>query len=287
MPSQTLALLILAAFLHASYHALYKKSIDKGVFAWWFILVATIVYFPALISTPFHFPREGWLCIFASGVAEAAYYIATSEAYERGDLSVVYPLARGAAPLFVTLWAILFLEERPTSVGLAGILLVVSGIYLLNIRSFAHLLDPLPSLKGSSSRFALLASLCISIYSVLDKVGVGYVPPLIYIYLVLVVALAIFTPYILLTGRRAEIIVEWRANKASILVAGVLILFTYFLVLTAMKMAYVSYVASVREVSIVFGALLGYFLLKERYGPIRVFASILIFLGVFLIGRAA
>jgi len=287
MLSQTLALLILAAFLHAFYHALYKKSLDKGAFAWWFILVASVIYLPVLASTSLRFPREGWLCIFASGVAEAAYYIATSEAYERGDLSVIYPLARGIAPLFITLWAILFLEERPTNVGLAGIFLIVLGIYLLNIRSCAHLLDPLRSLKGSSSRFALLASLCISVYSVLDKVGVRYVPPLIYIYLVLVVALALFTPYILLTGRGAEIMVEWRANRASILVAGILILFAYLLVLTAMRMAYVSYVASVREVSIVFSALLGYFLLKERYGPIRVFASILIFLGVFLIGRAA
>lgn len=283
----TFLLLIIAAALHAFYHALYKKSIDKGVFAWWFILVASVVYLPVLTSISFHFPREGWPCILASGVVEAAYYITTSEAYERGDLSVVYPLARGVAPLFVTLWAILFLEERPTGVGLAGILLVVLGIYLLNIQSYAHLLDPLRSFRASSSRLALLASLCISVYSVLDKVGVRYVPPLIYIYLVLVVALAIFTPYILLAGRRAEIIVEWRANKASILVAGVLILFTYFLVLTAMRMTYVSYVASVREVSIVFSALLGYFLLKERYGLIRVFASILIFLGVFLIGRAA
>lgn len=286
MPLQTLALLILAGILHASYNALYKKSIDKRAFAWWFILVASVIYLPVLISTSLRFPREGWLCIFASGVAEAAYYIATSEAYERGDLSVVYPLARGVAPLFVTLWAILFLGERPKSVGLAGILLVVLGIYLLNIRSCAHLLGPLRSLKGNSSRVALLASLCISIYSVLDKVGIGYVPPLIYVYLVLIVALAILTPYILLSGRRAEIIVEWRANKASILVAGILVLFTYLLVLTAMRMTYVSYVASVREVSIVFSALLGYFLLKEQYGAVRIFASILILIGVSLIGRA-
>jgi drug/metabolite transporter (DMT)-like permease len=288
MPFQAIALLILSAFLHASYNALYKKSGDKQVFAWWFMLITVVVYSWVPVLTSLHFPWQGWLCIIASGVFEAAYYIAMSEAYERGDLSLVYPLARGVAPLLVTLWATLFFGERPQIVGLAGILLIAGGTYLLNTRSFSlvHLLDPLRALKKGPSRLALLASLCISVYSVIDKVGVGYVPPFVYVYLVLCAAFALFTPYILFVTGGRKIAVEWRVNKVNILTCGVLLLLTYSLALQAMRLAYVSYVASVRESSIVFSALLGYFFLKEQYGTIRVMASTLVFLGVLCIGLA-
>jgi len=107
-----------------------------------------------------------------------------------------------------------------------------------------------------------------------------------YIYLVLLAALIAFTPYILLSGKKVSITAEWRANKGGILVSGVVALLTYYLVLLAMQLSYVSYVGSVREMSVVLGAFLGSTLLGEGYGRIRVFASALVFLGILLIGVA-
>jgi uncharacterized membrane protein len=208
------------------------------------------------------------------------------KAYQTGDLSVAYPLARGSAPLFIALWATLFLREQLTTLGLMGILLIAGGLYFIHERSWGDLWEPLRHLGNPVSRWALFTGFCISVYSIIDKVGTRYVPPFLYIYLVLLVTFLAFSLYILLSGKRASIAAEWRANKVGILVAGVADLLTYYLVLLAMRFSYVSYVGSVREMSVVFGAFLGSTLLREGYGRIRVFASALVFLGIFLIGVA-
>ena len=286
MPLSALLLLVLSALLHAAYYGFYKRSADKQVFVWWFLLVAVVVYSPALILNRPVIPAQGWLCLLLSGLLDMAYFVSVGKAFEEGDLSVVYPLARGAPPLLITLGGVLFLRERLTIWGLTGILLVTASLYLINTRSRADLLRPLRSLKERPSQLALLASISVSIHSVIDKVGLRYVDPLAYGYLTLLVILLSFTPYILLTGHRDHLMAEWRVSKLGIGVAGVLILLTYFLALTAMRLSYVSYAGSVRSVNVIFGTLLGTLLLKEPYGAIRVLASSLVFIGVLLIGVA-
>ncbi len=286
MPISALGPLFLAALLHAFYHLFYKRSLDKQVFAWCLLLVTVVAYFPLFVTRPLNLPPLGWACVLASGLAEAAYFASMGQAYQTGDLSLAYPLARGSAPLFITLWATLFLKERLTAWGLTGILLIAGGLYLINARSWGDLWKPLRHLGNPVSRWALLTGFCISVYSIIDKVGIEYVPPFTYIYLVLVVTFLAFTFYILLSGKKASIAAEWRVNKVGILVAGVADLLIYYLVLLAMRLSYVSYVGSVREMSVVLGAFLGSTLLGEGYGRIRVFASILVFLGILLIGAA-
>jgi drug/metabolite transporter (DMT)-like permease len=281
-----LGLLFLAAILHASYHLFYKRSLDKQVFAWCLLLVTIVAYFPLFVTRPLDLPPLGWACVLASGLAEAAYFLSMGKAYQTGDLSVAYPLARGSAPLFITLWATLLLKEQLTTLGLMGIILIAGGLYLINARSWGDLREPLRHLGNPSSRWALLTGLCISIYSTIDKVGTRYVPPFVYIYLVLLVTFFAFTPGVLLSGKRASIAAEWRVNKVGILVAGIADLVTYYLVLLAMRLSYVSYVGSVREMSVVLGAFLGSTLLREGYGRVRILASVLVFLGILLIGVA-
>jgi len=188
--------------------------------------------------------------------------------------------------LLITLGGVLFLRERLTVWGLGGILLVTAGLYLVNVRSRAALLRPLRSLRERPSQLALLASVGVSIYSVIDKVGLRYVAPFAYGYLTLLVTLFSFTPYILLTEHRAHLVAEWRVSKLGIGVAGVFVLLAYFLALAAMRLSHVSYVGSVRSVNVIFGTLLGALLLKEPCGAIRVLASSLVFGGVLLIGVA-
>ena len=286
MPISALGLLFLAAILHASYHLFYKRSLDKQAFAWCLLLVTVVAYFPLFVTRPLYLPPLGWACVLASGLAEVAYFVSMGKAYQTGDLSVAYPLARGSAPLFIALWATLFLKEQLTTLGLVGILLIAAGLYLINARSWGDLWKPLRHLGNPVSRWALFTGFCISLYSIIDKVGTKYVPPFTYIYLVLLVTFLAFTPGMLLGGKKASIAAEWRVNKVGILVAGVAALLTYYLVLLAMRFSYVSYVGSVREMSVVFGAFLGSTLLHEGYGRIRVFVSVLVLLGILLIGGA-
>jgi drug/metabolite transporter (DMT)-like permease len=117
MTPTTLALLICAAVFHSIAHVVLKGGTNKLAFTWWQMLAIIVFYSPVLLTAKGDWPPWVWLVIMVSALAEAAYFYATSRAYTLGDLSVTYPLARGSAPLFIALWAILFLGERPSAMA--------------------------------------------------------------------------------------------------------------------------------------------------------------------------
>jgi uncharacterized membrane protein len=280
-------LLVLSALVHSGWNLLTKKSIDKQVFLWLSLVASIAIFFLPFVYLYTPFAGVGWVFIVVSGLLEALYFVLLGSAYQGGDLSLVYPLARGSAPLFVALFALLALSERIVAGGIAGILLVVAGIYTLHVKSLDRegLAAPLMSLRDKTSRLALLVGLTIATYSVIDKVGVSHVNPLLYLYLVFIVAALALTPYMLL-ARREVVVREWRANRAGILAVAVLSIAAYGPVLFALTTSRVSYVAPVREVSVVFAALLGTFALREPFGRAKIVGSLLIFAGIVSIGLA-
>jgi drug/metabolite transporter (DMT)-like permease len=289
MPLQTIALLVLAAIGHSVWNLLSKRSLDKQVFLWLALVAATGIFCVPFGVLYAPIPLIGLGIALISGLVEAGYFLLLGSAYQRGDLSLVYPLARGSAPLVVTLFALIFLHERPSAEGIAGILLIVAGIYALHLRSLdrSGLLAPFASLRRDrASQLALLVGVVIAVYSVIDKVGVSYVNPLLYIYLIFVVSCAALAPYMLL-ARRAAIVREWRKNWVTILAAAMMFVGSYLLVLIALTTTQVAYVSSVRELSVVFGALLGTLVLREAFGATKVFGAFLIFAGIVAIGIAA
>ena len=107
MSGLALAIVVVAALFHASWNFLAKKSKKKMAFIWWFLFIATIAYLPMFL---YYWPRQtvspaGWACIVATGILHALYFWFMGGAYERGDLSLVYPLSRGSGPLFVPVLA--------------------------------------------------------------------------------------------------------------------------------------------------------------------------------------
>jgi drug/metabolite transporter (DMT)-like permease len=283
MTLNTLALLILAALLHGGAHVAFKRAADKLAFAWWQLLAIIVVYSPVLLTSRWDWSPTVWLIVAGSAVAEAAYFYTTSRAYTLGDLSVTYPLARGSAPLFITLWAVLFLRERPSVLGYAGIVTIASGLFLVNLPGLSDIARPLRGLAQPASRWALTAGLCIGVYSTLDKVGVKFISPLLYIYIVLVVTWLVMTPGWWLARKTNLLAVEWRANKWSAALAGVAVVGAYTLVLMAMQRSPVSYVGSVREMSVVLTAWIGSTFLGEGKTGWRVTASALVVAGILLI----
>ncbi len=285
-----LALVIASASLHAAWNLLYKRARDKQAFAWLFGLAAVVLYLPVflLLAGRQPIPSEGWCMAALSGVIHTFYFAFLGRGYSAGDLSVVYPLARGTGPLLVTVWAVTLLGERPSPFGLMGILAVAGGIYVLHLHelSWRGLLKPLRSLQSRPSQLALLTGLLISLYTVVDKVGVSYVQPLVYMYLWTAAFTLLYGPYVLRTSGADSLRAEWRANAAAVVAVGFLMVFAYTLVLFAMTMSNVSYVAAAREVSVVFGAVMGTTLLREPYGKAKVGGSLLIALGVAMIGMA-
>jgi drug/metabolite transporter (DMT)-like permease len=285
-----LALVVSAALLHSIWNLLYKRAKDKASFAWLFGMAAVLLYLPAflLLVGRQPIPQQAWYVIAASGVIHTFYFAFLGKGYSVGDLSLVYPLARGTGPLLVPIWAGIFLGERPSAIGLAGILSVVGGVYILHLRevSFQGLLLPLRSIRTRPTRIALFSGLLISLYTVVDKVGVSYLDPLVYMYLFTALYSLLYGPYVVWNSGLKAIETELRINALPILAVGFLMVFTYVMVLHAMTMSNVSYVAAARELSVVFGAAMGTLLLKESYGRSKLAGSLLIALGVTMIGLA-
>lgn len=292
MTLEAILLLALAAIVHSTWNLLSKRSLDKQVFLWaatgaeLFVLAPPFLYL--LLLGGERVPGSGWVFVLLSGVLEAAYVMLLGSSYQRGDLSLVYPLARGSAILFVTLFALTFLHESPSVPGLTGIVLVILGIYTMHLKSLGWrgLYIPLKALRHDrASQLALLTGAVIAGYSSVDKVGVSYVNPIVYLYLVFLVATLLLMPYIL-TVRSEAVRREWLANRWAIMTVAALSATSYLLVLFALTTSRVSYVSSVREMSVVMAALLGTFLLREPFGPTRIVGSLLIFSGIFCIALA-
>jgi drug/metabolite transporter (DMT)-like permease len=284
----SLLLLLCAAALHALANLLMKQSRDKLAFTWWFLGATSVLAFPTLFMIP-HAPAVGWRYILISGCLEVIYFIALTRAYTTGDLSVVYPIARGSAPLFLLFWAIVFLKERPSWVGISGILSIVIGLYFINLPSISAWSRPLHTFRSAASRWALVTGLLISTYTAIDKVGVQYFPPFVYLYLILVVGWLFLSIQWLMPDRRFYLVEEIRKKEGersrflSIVSAAVFGTGGYFLVLLAMRLSPVSYVGPVREVSVVVGSLIGVRYLGEQGGSLRIIASVMIALGIALI----
>jgi drug/metabolite transporter (DMT)-like permease len=282
----SLTFLVLAAGLHALSNALIKASHDKLAFTWWMLTANAILGLPLMFFVEQPQPI-GWLIILVSGLIEAVYFVTLTRAYSLGDLSQVYPLARGSAPLFVLLWAMLLLGERPTPIGVGGIFIVVIGLYLVNLPSLADWKRPLRGLRSAAARWALLTGLLISIYSAIDKVGVRYVDPLPYLYLFLFVTWIALSAQWLHPGRRAALRAELNPDPKQSAVKAVAVALlgsaAYGLVLAALRISPVSYVSPVRELSVVIGAWIGVRFMGEPGGRLRIFAALLVAVGIMVI----
>ena len=285
----SLLLLLCAAAFHALANLLMKQSRDKIAFAWWMLGVFCAIGSPVFLLVP-KAQAVAWWIVLISGLLEAIYFFTLTRAYTSGDLSLVYPIARGSAPLFLLFWAILFLKERPSWVGVCGILSVVLGLYLINLPSLNAWSRPIHAFRSSASRWALLTGILISSYSAIDKVGVRYFPPYVYLYLILLVCWLALSLQWLFPERRSYLLDEIRKQEGdkrspvlAIMAAAMFGTFGYLLVLAALRLSPVSYVGPVREVSVVFGSWIGIRYLGEKGGSLRMAASGMVALGIGLI----
>jgi drug/metabolite transporter (DMT)-like permease len=293
MEAKSLALLFLAAVLHALANVLLKQARDKLAFTWWMLGVSSVFGMPLWLYSH-DISATGWLIILLSGLLEAVYFVALSRAYTYGDLSQVYPIARGSAPLFIMVWAVTILGERPSPGGVLGVLAIVSGLYLVNLPRLADWTRPLLHARSRATRWALLTGVLISAYAITDKVGVQQVDPIVYLYLILFVGWLALTPLWLCRAQRQALVNEIfepgagprLRSMAAIGGAALLGVAAYGLVLAAFQVSDVGYVGAVREVSVVIGAWIGVRFLGEAGGSVRVLASVLVFCGILLIAIA-
>ncbi len=280
MPIPAIGLLLTAAVLHAGWNLLLKRAGDKVIILWWGMAAGALVFLPVLLLR-LPLPAEVWLYAIPSAVCEAAYEIALASAYQREDFSLVYPIARGGAPAFLALWAILFLNETPSPTGRAGLVILTCGLMVMGASKW--LASRRKGVAGVGLALAALVALIISFYSAIDGGAVKRVDPAAYTVLVFALTALIASPAILKMYGWPGIRMGLRRGWLAGVVIGCLSLVAYGLVLAAYSIAPVSYGGAIREISIVFGALAGWLWLKESFGPVRLLGAAVIFLGLMLI----
>ncbi len=276
-----LLLVLLSACLHVFQHVALKRARDRASFIWWMWLWASVLFLPIPLLCWQAGSLRSWLILLGSAVFEALYYTAMAKAYQTGELSTVYPLARGTAPLFIVCWSLLFFQERLTLGGVGGIVLIVCGLSVINLRRLRDWRALWRGLGEAAARWALLAGLCISGYTMMDKAGVKLLTPLLYTYLAMTLTVVWLTPGTLRAVGWQGLLAEWRVSRWRILLAGFTAMAAYMLVLYVMGLgAPASYVGATREISVVLGALTGIVFLKEQGTVWRVGGSVLIAAGV-------
>lgn len=285
MDALPVILVFISAVSHGLWNYIAKVGDDKESFMLLLNITSLFLVLPVfyLILPEVYFPMEILPYLIVSGLAEVVYFVGLGKSYEYGDLSVVYPVAR-SSPVFVTIVAAVFLGETISLTGLAGILTIFIGVYVLHLKGLTadDFSAPLKYLASSSSRYAVIAALGTTVYSITDKLGVTTVNPLLYSYWLGFFVTGMMTTTVVLRKGIKPIQNELK-HISRVSFAGILMRGGYMLVLYAMSIAPVSYILSLRQVSVVIGALMGVVILKESYGRIRVLGSIIIFLGVFIL----
>ena len=284
MPKEALILVFIAAFAHAGWNFVAKRAPRIIPLAWWALVAASLICLPLLLSR-LPVPGEIWPYALCSAAAEALYFLALAWAYSRGDFSLVYPVARGAAPALLALWSVLFLGEHFRPPGVAGLGVLICG---LSVVGCAGALKGRASLKlsGGAAGAALFMAFWTSVYSAIDGAAVRIMAPEAYIGRVFALTALFLTPAVVRRFGVNALASELRSGWMRIIVAAVLMLSAYMLVLRAFQMANVCYVAALRELSVVVAALAGWRHLGEEFGLVRTAGSVLIFVGIFMIALA-
>ncbi len=272
-----LGLALLAAVIHASWNVAVKMSDNPLHALAWAMTAVTLVSIPPaavlwwLAGRP-GLPVVAWQLLGVSAVLETIYVTLLSEAYRRGEISVVYPIARGTAPLLAVVAGLLLLAERLTPFQLVGVACVLAGI--MAVRRPA---------EGPAVRLAMLTGITIAAYSVIDRVGVRLGPPLLYGFAVMVVTTVLVTAEASWRGDLGTPPTDWLRS----LTLGILIWPGYFLVLVAYSLAPLSVISPIRESAVVLVSVWGIWRLRERRGArLRLAGAVAVVAGIALLAVA-
>lgn len=263
-----------AAAMHASWNAIVRFGADRFTAMLLMATGSAVIAVPMILIFPTPAPAAwGWLAL--SVAFHTGYKISLLTAYKHGDLSQIYPLARGSAPVLVTIISILFLKEIAPADDLAAILCIALGVFLMSFKG--------AGLSRKGLFFAMATACCTAGYTLTDGVGArvggqasGYTGWLFFLDGVAMICIAFA-----MRGRGvlAPVKTHWRSG----LLAGGLSLGSYWVAIWAFTLAPIALVGALRETSVLFAMLIAAVFLKEPVGPSRWLAALFILCGVALL----
>jgi drug/metabolite transporter (DMT)-like permease len=278
-----LALVLTSAVMHATWNLLAKRVRAETPFLFLIYVVGAVAYAPFAIAVIILArPQLGLIAFAFVGIAivlQTVYFATLTAGYRAGDLSLVYPLARATGPLLATVGAIAIFGERPSVLAIGGALAIVVGAVVLTG-------DP-RSLRargaGVAVGYALATGVVIALYTLWDKTAVSLllIPPIVYDWMTISGQALVVAP--VAWRRRAEVLEVWARKRWTVIVVGILSRISYLLMLTALAISPVSYVAPARETGILFGTLLGVRVLAEGQGQRRGIGAAAMVAGIVLL----
>jgi uncharacterized membrane protein len=268
-----LALVLGAAVAHAVWNLFFKQASGGFVFTWLATVAAAALYTPVGVVELFRGEGNAEICALAAagGVIHVVYLLALQRAYRDGDLSHVYPLSRGFGAMVAALGAVVIFSERPSLLASLGVALILAAVLALAVSGTG---------PGAASGWPLITGVTIAAYTLWDKNAVDDFArsPLLYFWLVLIAMSA------LMGARAHRELAGWRkvwiAERRAVLAFGILGPVAYTLVLLGLALSPASYVAPVRETSVVVAAVLGSVVLGEEAGVQRALAAAAVVAGV-------
>ena len=256
MSSLAIVLVVIAAMSHAAWNLAAKRIGGGGaLFVWMYQTISVAIFLPVTVGVLAFAdvrPRAAWLlAVPVSALLHNGYSLVLQRGYAVGDLSVVYPVARGSGPLLSVLAAVLVLGERPGPLGLAGAVAVLVGVLVIGAGERR-------GATGASVRWGLLTGVSIASFTLWDAYSVTSlaVPPLGFFCSRAVLQSLMLTPHA--ARRRTQLGGLWREHRAEIVVVAVLGPVASVLVLYALRLAPVSTIAPARELSIVVGSVVAW-----------------------------
>jgi drug/metabolite transporter (DMT)-like permease len=283
-----LSLVLAAAVLHATWN-LYAKRASGGMGFVYLVGVVNVALYAPFVAAYCLWRRpvmteSAVLWIMGSGLLKTAYSLFLQRSYKTGDFSLIYPLARGTGPVLSVIAAVCLLGERPTPVAVCGGLIIVVGIFLL--AGGPAVLRQDSAHKRAAIGYGLITGAFIAAYTIWDRHGVASlaIAPLLYDAGTTVTGVILLAPFA--ARRWPEVTREWREHRTEATAVAGLSSISYILVLTALAVTPVTYIAPVREVSIVIGAFIGVRRLKEADGRRRILAAAAIAVGIIIMAAA-
>ncbi len=290
MPPIVFGIVAVAAVIHATWNVILKTSGDPLKTSGRAMVAGVAVGLPfaivAYVATGRPtVPGEAIVLAVASGLVEAVYFVLLSAAYRRGELSVVYPIARGTAPLFAVAAGVAILGESLSPLGALGVAAIALGILIIG--------RPWRAVRAARTRrgvdravlFALATGVAIATYSAIDSVGVRYVAPWLFAALLFPVGALALVLWVRFVDRA---VVDGGAPWSRAAAAGALSLLGYLLILFAYSVAPLTIVAPLRESAVVLASGWGSFRLGEASdradGLRRIAAAVLVVAGALLVG---
>ena len=286
MSNETLILLIVAALGHSVWNAIARQVPERDQFFTLILWVAIILYSPVALYLLWKdpVPSSAWIWMGLSIAFEVLYFASLARAYQVGTFLTVYPVARGSAPVFATMFSFLLTQKSVNIAGLCGIALIVAGILFIRQKSFS--LDEIKtSLKAPGNFWALLTGVCTASYSVADSMGAAVMSAVLFKYIVFVGMSLCKISYDtrFASGSKTQYLQLLRQHPGKSLAGGFLVFGVNALVVFTMQSTPVAFVSATREMSIAFAVLIGVVWLKEKISALQIASIMLIVSGVIAI----